>query len=123
MRRREAILAKKESRATQRLGEADYLLGVHDKNRMGALRFKVQGSEAYQCADTTIAAPPWCALCDLEYASFLMEHEEDDDEAGASYLEIVEFIMRSGSRPEGLTPRDNPPLRCYTQSETPGRKP
>ncbi len=79
MRRREAILARKEGRAPRRLGEADYLLGVHDKNRMGALRFKLAGSESYQSSDTAMAAPPWSTLRDLEYASFLAEHEEDDD--------------------------------------------
>ncbi len=79
MRRREAILARKEERAPRRLGEAEYLLGVHDKNRMGALRFKIADSEAYQSSDTAMAAPPWSTLRDLEYASFLAEHEEDDD--------------------------------------------
>lgn len=79
MRRREAIMARKEGRPPRRLGEADYLLGVHDKNRMGALRFKIPGSESYQSADTAMAAPPWSTLRDLEYASFLAEHEEDDD--------------------------------------------
>lgn len=79
MRRREAILARKEGRAPRRLGEADYLLGVYDKNRMGALRFKVPGSEAYQNSDAAMATPPWSTLRDLEYASFLVEHEEDDE--------------------------------------------
>ncbi|HQO66016.1 MAG TPA: HipA domain-containing protein [Spirochaetales bacterium] len=79
MRRREAILARKEGRAPRRLGEADYLLGVYDKNRMGALRFKVPGSEAYQSSDAAMATPPWSTLRDLEYASFLVEHEEDDE--------------------------------------------
>ena len=55
---------------------------------MRALCFKVPGSEAYQCSDTTMAAPPWTTLRDFEYASFLVKHEEDDAEAGASYLEI-----------------------------------
>lgn len=79
MRRREAILARKEGRAPRRLGEADYLLGVYDKNRMGALCFKVPGSEAYQSSDAAMATPPWSTLRDLEYASFLVEHEEDDE--------------------------------------------
>lgn len=79
MRRREAIVARKEGRSPRRLGEADYLLGVYDKNRMGALRFKVPDREAYQGSDAAMAAPPWSTLRDLEYASFLAEHEEDDE--------------------------------------------
>jgi serine/threonine-protein kinase HipA len=79
MRRREAIMARREGRAPRRLGEADFLLGVYDKNRMGALRFKVPGSTEYQSSDTAMATPPWSRLCDLEYASFLAEHEDDDE--------------------------------------------
>jgi len=79
MSRREAILARKEGRAARRLGESDYLLGVYDKNRMGALRFKEAGSDVFQSADQSIAAPPWSTLRDLEYASFLVEHEEKDE--------------------------------------------
>lgn len=42
MRRREAELARKEKRKPKKLGERDYLLGVYDKARMGALRFKTE---------------------------------------------------------------------------------
>jgi len=79
MRRREAIMARKEGRSPRRLGEADYLLGVYDKNRMGGLRFKMPGCDSFQSADTAMATPPWSTLRDLEYASFLAEHEEDDE--------------------------------------------
>ena len=39
MKRREAILAKKEERKPKRLTDLDFLLGVYDETRMGALRF------------------------------------------------------------------------------------
>lgn len=42
MKRREAVLARKEDRKPKALGESDYLLGVYDKARMGALRFKTE---------------------------------------------------------------------------------
>ena len=41
MKRREAQLAREKSRPEQRLLESDYLLGVHDEYRMGAIRFKL----------------------------------------------------------------------------------
>lgn len=41
MRRREAINARLENRPSRTLTEADYLLGIYDGNRMGALRFKL----------------------------------------------------------------------------------
>lgn len=47
MKRREAQLARKESRPEQRLLESDYLLGVHDEYRMGAIRFKLDGEGGF----------------------------------------------------------------------------
>ena len=41
MKRREAILAKKEERKPRRLTDVDFLLGVYDETRMGGLRFSV----------------------------------------------------------------------------------
>jgi len=79
MRRREGIRARKERREPYRLVESDYLLGVYDKNRMGALRFKERGNELFQSSDALMAAPPWASLRDLEYASFLAETEDDDE--------------------------------------------
>jgi serine/threonine-protein kinase HipA len=40
MDRREALIAKNERRRPNKLFEEDYLLGVYDEHRMGALRFK-----------------------------------------------------------------------------------
>jgi len=80
MRRREAILARKEGRPPKRFGEVDYLLGVYDLNRMGALRFRERGNGTFQSSDSAMAAPPWATLRDLEYASFLVECDEDDEE-------------------------------------------
>ena len=39
MRRREAALALQKDRWTEPLLESDYLLGVFERHRMGALRF------------------------------------------------------------------------------------
>ncbi len=38
MKRREALLARRENRRQQTLSEIDYLLGVHDLHRSGGLR-------------------------------------------------------------------------------------
>ncbi len=43
MQRREAAQARGEGRSAHRLQETDYLLGVHDQQRTGALRFKEPG--------------------------------------------------------------------------------
>ena len=41
MNRREAQRAKEEGRTPRKLVESDYLLGVYDEHRMGALRFRL----------------------------------------------------------------------------------
>lgn len=101
MRRREAILARKEGRASRKLGESDYLMGVYDKNRMGALRFKERDSEEFQNADSAMAAPPWSTLRDLEYASFLAEHEDDDEKLDP----WLSMLIAPGSSLGGARPK------------------
>ena len=41
MQRRENILARQEQRKPRSLSESDFLLGVYDESRMGALRFSL----------------------------------------------------------------------------------
>ena len=47
MKRREAIIARQEKRRPNVLYEMDYLLGVHDLYRLGALRFKREMKGAF----------------------------------------------------------------------------
>lgn len=42
MDRRKAILSRREGRKIEPLFEENYLLGVYDAHRMGALRFKTE---------------------------------------------------------------------------------
>jgi serine/threonine-protein kinase HipA len=101
MSRREAIIARREGRAARRLGESDYLLGVYDKNRMGALRFKETGSAVFRNADQSMAAPPWSTLRDLEYASYLAEHEEKDEKLDP----WLSMLIAPGSSLGGARPK------------------
>ena len=77
MRRREAILADKAGRKPRQLTETDYLLGVYDEGRMGALRFSLQAGGPFLSCDSDMATPPWVALRDLEAASLAFEQDED----------------------------------------------
>ena len=69
MQRRERIYADKEGRKPRKLTDGDYLLGVYDETRMGAIRFKDDDKET--------AAPPWATLRTLEEASRNFENEEN----------------------------------------------
>jgi serine/threonine-protein kinase HipA len=82
MRRREAQLARAEERAERRLLESDYLLGVHDGQRMGALRFRI--GDRFLDDHDQLASPPWTSLRELEHASLQLEREgvEDDPDYG-----------------------------------------
>ena len=77
MQRREAILADRENRKPRQLLETDYLLGVQDEARMGALRFSLQPDGPFLACDSAMAAPPWVTLRELEAASLAFEQDED----------------------------------------------
>ncbi|QCO54639.1 type II toxin-antitoxin system HipA family toxin [Pseudorhodobacter turbinis] len=66
MRRYEGRLAEAEDRRPKTLQEADYLLGVNDETRLGALRYKVDG--AFEARDG-IGVPALLNLGDLLQAS------------------------------------------------------
>ena len=79
MKRREAILAKREKRKPRRLTTLDFLLGVYDETRMGALRFAEQEDGPFIANDKDLATPPWTTLRKLENASLAFEKDEDGD--------------------------------------------
>ncbi|MDR0429853.1 MAG: hypothetical protein LBH58_05165, partial [Tannerellaceae bacterium] len=57
MKRKEALLAKEENRKSRKLFESDYLLGIYDPLRMGALRFKTDLEGAFLANDKDFTAP------------------------------------------------------------------
>ena len=64
MRRREALQAKDAGRAARTLYSWDFLLGVQDITRQGALRFRCPGAEEFLAQDA-LAAPPVTSLAAL----------------------------------------------------------
>jgi serine/threonine-protein kinase HipA len=64
MRRRESLEAKDEDRVARTLYSWDFLLGVQDVTRQGALRFRFAGSETF-LANDALAAPPVTSLAEL----------------------------------------------------------
>lgn len=68
MNRREALAAKREARKLRSLAESDYLLGVCDDARMGALRFSLEENGAFLSNERELATPPWTTLRTLENA-------------------------------------------------------
>jgi len=101
MLRREAQRAKMEKRKVNTLLPSDYLLGVFDKNRMGGLRFKVDG--VFKDDDRTYAAPPWTTLRELETASLKLEEERIEDDP--KFAEYLKLLFAPGSSLGGARPK------------------
>jgi len=103
MKRREAVIARQEDRKPQVLHESDYLLGVHDMYRMGALRFKLDFDGDFLDNNEDLAAPPISALRDLEYAASKVEDAKDVDEP--DYLKWLNMLISPGSSLGGARPK------------------
>ncbi|MGN8836530.1 type II toxin-antitoxin system HipA family toxin [Mitsuokella jalaludinii] len=99
MTRRESIRAKQEGRRATRLLESDFLLGVHDEGRMGALRFKLDPDGPFLADDAALAAPPWTELRQLQDASL---HFERDEGAESKWLSM---LLAPGSSLGGARPK------------------
>jgi serine/threonine-protein kinase HipA len=103
MKRREAALAKREKRSEKTLLETDYLLGVFDGHRMGALRFKENKEGPFLNDNKKMATPPWAEIRDLEFASLQLEKEniiEDPD-----YMKWLNLLIAPGSSLGGARPK------------------
>lgn len=72
MERRETLTARREERRPRRLEEWDFLVGVHDLTRMGALRLARPGGGGY-VADEPLAVPPLARLRALEHWAWELE--------------------------------------------------
>jgi serine/threonine-protein kinase HipA len=105
MLRREAIMAKNEDRKASPLFEIDYLLGVYDEYRMGAIRFKDDKEGPFLNDNIQFAAPPWTTLRDLEYASLHIEKNEDIDDP--EYLKWMNLLFAPGSSLGGARPKSS----------------
>lgn len=103
MNRREAQRARAERRTEKRLLESDYLLGVFDGHRMGALRFKLDKDGPFLDDDREMASPPWARLRDLEYAS--LQLEQDAAENKQDYMKWLNLLIAPGGSLGGARPK------------------
>jgi len=100
MKRREAVQARKEDRKPRVLGESDFLLGVYDEARMGALRFKTNENEEFLSSEKDLATPPWTTLRTLEVASIGFEQDESGLEEKWLKQLIAPGSSLGGARPK-----------------------
>jgi serine/threonine-protein kinase HipA len=105
MQRREAALSRTENRAKQILFETDYLLGLYDGHRMGALRFKLDEEGPFLNDYTEMTIPPWTSLRELEEISLKLEDDASIEDT--KYLEWLNTLIAPGSSLGGARPKAN----------------
>lgn len=103
MRRREAHFAREEKRKEHSLRESDYLLGVYDGHRMGALRFRTAPDGPFLDDNKGLASPPWTSLRELEQAS--LELEKDGAEKNRNYGKWLRMLIAPGASLGGARPK------------------
>jgi serine/threonine-protein kinase HipA len=97
MQRAERRLAAREGRAVRTLSDIDYLLGVSDIARLGALRFKGRGDTAFQ-AEASAGVPPMIELGRLMAITERILRDEESDED-------LQMIFAPGSSLGGARPK------------------
>jgi len=105
MKRREAINAREENQKTSPLFESDFLLGVNDETRMGALRFKLSQEGSFLNEAKHMPIPPLSTIRELEQASLSYEAEDFIDDPKAK--EWLNLLMAPGSSLGGARPKAN----------------
>ena len=104
MQRREAVVAREGARKQLRLRELDFLLGVHDEQRLGALRFKEPATgQSWLNDDSSMVTPPWTSLRELEQASWKLQREDASEDA--QYLQWLNLMIAPGSSLGGARPK------------------
>jgi len=100
MTRRERIIADQEARKPRKLLNSDFLLGVYDETRMGAIRFKTDKDGPFLSDDDKTPTPPWTSLRTLEEAA----RQFENDESGLEQ-QWVKQLIKPGSSLGGARPK------------------
>lgn len=103
MLRRAAQTARIKGESTPKLYEIDFLLGVHDTSRMGALRFKLDPEGPFLDDNKNNPTPPITHLRELQAS--VKAYEEDEE--GKNGDEWIPILFAPGSSLGGARPKAN----------------
>lgn len=103
MLRRAAQTALAKGEGTPKLYEIDFLLGVHDTSRMGALRFKLDPNGSFLDDNKDNPTPPITHLRELQAS--VKAYEEDED--GKNGDKWIPMLFAPGSSLGGARPKAN----------------
>ncbi len=103
MQRRAARRATKAGKPAPTLTPWDYLLGVHDVTRLGALRLRRSENQPFLDDDTTRSAPPVTSVRELQAVSLKLEDEKAEEHP--DYEEWLAQLVAPGSSLGGARPK------------------
>ncbi|WP_417857285.1 type II toxin-antitoxin system HipA family toxin [Xanthomarina gelatinilytica] len=103
MKRRASQQAALNNEKTKTVYEIDYLLGVYDESRMGALRFKTELEGPFLDNNNLSPTPPWSSIRELQEAAQNFENDTENDEA----RQWLAILMAPGSSLGGARPKAN----------------
>jgi len=101
MKRRAILNAKEMNTEASTLYDIDFLLGVYDESRMGALRFKLDPNGHFLDNNNFGSVPPWSSLRELQHAALCLENEKDTDDV-KKWLAV---LIAPGSSLGGARPK------------------
>jgi serine/threonine-protein kinase HipA len=103
MKRRASLQANNIGEKNPILYEIDFLLGVFDECRMGALRFKTDPEGPFLDNNFDNPTPPWSSIYELQEAAKALENDNQNSET-RKWLGI---LMAPGSSLGGARPKAN----------------
>lgn len=104
MQRRENLRAREQGRRPRTLRDWDFLLGVQDEARLGALRFQDIESGRFLNAEAELAVPPISSLRELQSASLAFENHADEEDH-PDYRSWLNQLLAPGTSLGGARPK------------------
>ncbi len=101
--RRAAQQAAEEGRPAPALYDTDFLLGVFDETRMGALRFKLDPDGPFLDNNSGYPTPPWSTIRELQHAASIVE----SDKPVKDLKKYLALLIAPGSSLGGARPKAN----------------
>jgi serine/threonine-protein kinase HipA len=111
MKRRAALEALENKTPVRTLYDIDFLLGVNDGSRTGALRFKLEPGGPFVNNNAAFPTPHWSGIRELQHAATVIESDHDDKEISKwMAILIAPGSSLGGARPKAniLDDRDHP---------------
>ncbi|ANI89701.1 toxin HipA [Arachidicoccus ginsenosidimutans] len=103
MKRKAAQAAKENNEKPPVLYDIDFLLGVYDETRMGALRFKTAMEGVFLDDNANNAVPPISSVRELQYAAEQFEADKSNEEI----RQWLNILIAPGSSLGGARPKAN----------------